>query len=49
MKILCLADLHIGETQLQNTLSGALTSHLQGIKEFNFSEIQTLLLLDLHC
>ena len=38
MKILCLADLHIGETQLQKALAGELTDHLQGIKSLSLSE-----------
>lgn len=38
MKILCLADLHIGETQLQKALAGELTGHLQGIKSLSLSE-----------
>ena len=31
-KILCLADLHIGETQLQKALTGEQTGHLLEIK-----------------
>lgn len=33
MKILCLADLHIGEIQLQKALTGELTGHLKAVKE----------------
>ena len=38
MKILCLADLHIGETQLQKALIGELTGHLLKIKALSLSE-----------
>ena len=38
MKILCLADLHIGETQLQKALIGELTGHLLEIQALSLSE-----------
>lgn len=38
MKILCLADLHIGETQLQKALSGELSGLLQEIKDLSQNE-----------